>query len=61
MISLQQSWQECPVSLATIFSLILIHLLSNTQYLGNCSPPHFQSQSKWQGTSTEWYIIFPGV
>lgn len=48
MISLRQSWHEYLVSLATIFPLILIHLLSNIQYLGNCSPPHFQSQNRWQ-------------
>lgn len=61
MISLRQSWHECLVSLATIFPLILIHLLSNILYLGNYSLPYFQSQSRCQRTFAEWDIIFPGV
>ena len=44
MMSLRQSWHKCPVSLATIFPLILIHLLSNIQYSGNA--PHLISNHK---------------
>lgn len=49
MMSLWQSWHECLVSLATIFPLILIHLLSNIQYSGNRSPPHSNHKASDRG------------
>lgn len=47
MIRLRQSWQECPVSLATTFPLILLHLLSNIQYFGNCSSHRAEGRGPW--------------